>query len=85
MFERLHTAITDTVTEFQSHRELTRAIKARIASGDQEAVEAFRTGTLAAALTWRGCCARGEEVARYVRLVLDADGTADRLAWLRRP
>ncbi|MGW7445004.1 hypothetical protein [Kitasatospora sp. NPDC054795] len=32
-----------------------------------------------------GCCARGEEVARYVQLVLDADGTADRLAWLRRP
>ncbi|MFD5433730.1 hypothetical protein ACFWJ4_16465 [Kitasatospora sp. NPDC127067] len=81
MLERLR----DAVTEFLDHREFTRDIKAQIEAGDQEAAEAFRTGTFAAAFTWSGCCARGEEVARYVRLVLDADGTADRVAWLRRP
>ncbi|WBP91981.1 hypothetical protein [Kitasatospora cathayae] len=84
MFERLRRVISDTLTELRGHRELTRDIKAQIAGGDQEAAETFRTGTLRAALTWRGCCARGEEVARYVRLVMDADGTADRVAWLHR-
>ncbi|MFE7194016.1 hypothetical protein [Kitasatospora sp. NPDC057541] len=81
MFERLR----DTVTEFRGHRELTREIKARIAAGDREAAAAFRTGTLAAVFTWRGLCARGEEVSHYVRLVMAADGAADRVAWLRRP
>ncbi|MFE4399105.1 MULTISPECIES: hypothetical protein [Streptomycetaceae] len=83
MLKRLRSFFTDTITEFQGHREFTRGIKARITGGDQEAAEAFRTGTLAAVFTRRGCLARGEEVARYVRLVLAADGTADRVAWLR--
>jgi len=81
MFERLR----DTLTEFQGHREFTRDIKARIVGGDQEAATAFRTGTLAATFTWRGLCARGEEVSHYVGLVMAADGNADRVAWLRRP
>ncbi|MET8624714.1 hypothetical protein ABZW30_13310 [Kitasatospora sp. NPDC004669] len=42
MFERLRSAVCDTVVEFQGHR------------------------------------------ARYVRLVMDADGNADRVAWLHR-
>ena len=84
MFERLRDVVTDTVTEFLGHRELSRGIKARIAAGDLEAADAFHIGTFAAAFTWRGCCARGEEVAHYVRLVMDADGSADRVAWLRR-
>ncbi|GAA2984501.1 hypothetical protein GCM10010519_18660 [Streptomyces lactacystinicus] len=84
MFERLRKAATGTVTEIAGHRELTRDIKAAVAAGDQEAAEAFRTGTLAAALTTRGRDARGEEISDYVGKVVDADGNADRVRWLHR-
>ncbi|MFF2752075.1 hypothetical protein ACFVVA_41885 [Kitasatospora sp. NPDC058048] len=85
MFERLRKTAADTVTEIAGHRGFTRDIKATIAGGDQEAAEAFRTGTVAAALTTRGRDARGEEISDYVGKVLAADdGNADRLRWLHR-
>ncbi|WP_404870973.1 hypothetical protein ACI1MP_37615 (plasmid) [Kitasatospora griseola] len=74
--------VRDTVTEVRDHRRFTRTITARIASGDQDAADTFRTGTLAAALTRRGHTARGQEVTQYVQRVLDTDGAPDRTAWL---
>ncbi|MGW7582762.1 hypothetical protein ACWGKU_29425 [Kitasatospora sp. NPDC054768] len=84
MFERLRKAVTDTVVEVKGHREFTRDIKAAVKSGDREAAEVFRTGSLAAALTTRGLDARGEEITTYVDKVIAADGSPDRVLWLRR-
>ncbi|WP_371484854.1 hypothetical protein [Kitasatospora sp. NBC_00315] len=84
MFERLRSAVTDTVIELTGQREFTRDIKAQAATGDREAAATFRTGTLAAALTGRGRDARGQEVVDYVQQVIDTDGDATRVGWLHR-
>ncbi|WP_380286559.1 hypothetical protein [Kitasatospora purpeofusca] len=85
MFERLRAAVADTVTEVAGHREFSRDIRQAVASGDQEAAQAFRTGTVAAALTSRGRDARGQEVLDYVQAVKRADGgSAARAGWLHR-
>ncbi|GLW73688.1 hypothetical protein Kpho02_59860 [Kitasatospora phosalacinea] len=84
MLDRLRHFVSDTVTEVQDHRRFTRDIKQQVADGDRDAAEAFRTGTLAAALTRRGRDARGREVVAYVQQVLDADGRPDRIGWLHR-
>lgn len=80
----LFSRITDTATEVTGHAGLTRDIKRAIKSGDREAAASFRTGTLAAALTAKGCDARGDEVSEYVQKVLAADGDVSRVGWLRR-
>ncbi|MER5353422.1 hypothetical protein ABT093_24190 [Kitasatospora sp. NPDC002551] len=85
MFERLRAVVADTVTEVAGHRQLTKEIRQAVASGDQEAAQAFRTGTAAAALTARGRDARGQEVVDYVQAVKRADGgSAARAGWLHR-
>lgn len=93
MFERLRSAVIDTVIELRGQSEFTRDIKAQAATGDREAAAAFRTGTLAAAfrtgtlaaaLTSRGRDARGREVVDYVQQVIDTDGSATRVGWLHR-
>ncbi|MGW2507859.1 hypothetical protein ACWC0A_00275 [Streptomyces scopuliridis] len=83
MLRRLLNTVTDTATELRGHAELSRDIRDAIASGDQEAKETFRTGTLAAALTSKGRDARGEEVCEYVEKAAAA-GDTDRIGWLRR-
>ncbi|MFE2633953.1 hypothetical protein ACFXKF_04025 [Streptomyces scopuliridis] len=75
--------LLDAATEIKGHRELTRDINKAKASGDQDAQDTFRTGTLAAALTSTGRDARGEEVCKYVEKVAAA-GDTDRIGWLRR-
>ncbi|WP_405461608.1 hypothetical protein OG786_29310 [Streptomyces sp. NBC_00101] len=80
----LFNRITDVVTEVGGHTALTRDIRRAVDAGDEEAAATFRTGTLAAALTTKGCVARGEEVAAYVGKVVAADGDGRRAGWLRR-
>ncbi|MGW2401786.1 hypothetical protein ACWCYY_35055 [Kitasatospora sp. NPDC001664] len=85
MFEKLRAAVTGTVIDLTGQHQFTKDIKAQIAGGDQEAAAAFRTGTLAAALTERGREARGQEVVDYVQAVQQADGgSADRVSWFFR-
>ncbi|MET8378010.1 hypothetical protein [Streptomyces microflavus] len=76
--------ITDTVTEVSGHAGLTKDIRRAVKGGDQEAASTFRTGTLAAALTTKGCNARGQEVVDYVEQVVAADGDGRRAGWLNR-
>ncbi|MFI2214950.1 hypothetical protein [Streptomyces sp. NPDC020141] len=82
MFRRLR----DTVTEVQGHRRLTRGITEAVASGDQEARDAFTsgTGTLAAALTRRGRDRRGAEIYDYGTRVAAAGGGPERVHRLAR-
>lgn len=80
----LFTRITDTATEVSGHASLTKDIRNAVKSGDQEAAATFRTGTLAAALTAKGCNARGQEVVAYVEKVVAADGDGRRAGWLNR-
>lgn len=76
--------ITGTATEVTGHAGLTRDIRNAVKGGDQEAAATFRTGTLAAALTTKGCNARGQEVVAYVEKVVAADGDSRRASWLTR-
>ena len=80
----LFARIADTATEISGHAALTKDIREAVKSGDQEAASTFRTGTLKAALTTKGCNARGEEVVAYVEKVVAADGDGRRTGWLRR-
>ncbi|MER6601159.1 hypothetical protein [Streptomyces parvus] len=80
----LFTRITDTATEVGGHAALTKDIRRAVQGGDQEAAATFRTGTLAAALTTKGCNARGREVVDYVEKVVAADGNSRRAGWLNR-
>ncbi|MEV6854748.1 hypothetical protein AB0M89_13175 [Streptomyces microflavus] len=80
----LFSRISDTATEVSGHAGLTKDIRNAVKGGDQEAAATFRTGTLAAALTTRGCNARGEEVVAYVEKVVAADGDGRRVGWLNR-
>ncbi|WP_405506387.1 hypothetical protein OG323_06225 [Streptomyces cyaneofuscatus] len=80
----LFTRITDTAAEVTGHAALTRDIRNAVEGGDQEAAATFRTGTLAAALTTKGCNARGQEVADYVEKVVAVDGDGRRAGWLNR-
>ncbi|MFH9765151.1 hypothetical protein ACH4N4_30540 [Streptomyces microflavus] len=80
----LFSRITDTATEVTGHASLTRDIRRAVKGGDQEAAATFRTGTLAAALTTKGCHARGQEVVAYVEKVVAADGDGRRTGWLNR-
>ncbi|MFJ3089060.1 hypothetical protein [Streptomyces sp. NPDC086838] len=80
----LFTRISDAATEVSGHAGLTKDIRKAVKRGDQEAASTFRTGTLAAALTAKGCNARGEEVVAYVEKVVAADGDGQRTGWLRR-
>ncbi|MGW9245771.1 hypothetical protein [Streptomyces badius] len=80
----LFTRITDTATEVGGHAGLTKDIRKAVQGGDQEAAATFRTGTLAAALTTKGCNARGQEVADYVDKVVAVDGDSRRASWLNR-
>ncbi|MFI5739155.1 hypothetical protein ACIA9I_12370 [Streptomyces anulatus] len=80
----LFSRITDTATEVSGHAGLTKDIRKAVKGGDQEAAATFRTGTLAAALTAKGCNARGEEVVAYVEKVVAADGDGRRAGWLNR-
>lgn len=80
----LFSRITDTATEVTGHAALTKDIRNAVKGGDREAAATFRTGTLAAALTTKGCNARGQEVAAYVEKVVAADGDGRRAGWLNR-
>ncbi|MEU5161240.1 hypothetical protein AB0G74_16760 [Streptomyces sp. NPDC020875] len=82
MFRRLR----DTVNEVQGHQRLTRGTSEAIESGDQEARAAFTsgTGTLAAALTRRGCDTRGAEVCDYGTRVAAVGGGPERVHRLAR-
>ncbi|MGC4925577.1 hypothetical protein [Streptomyces sp. DT117] len=80
----LFNRIADTATEVTGHAGLTRDIRNAVKGGDQEAAATFRTGTLAAALTTKGCNARGQEVVAYVEKVVAADGDGRRTGWLNR-
>ncbi|MFD3638235.1 hypothetical protein [Streptomyces griseus] len=80
----LFSRISDTRAEVSGHAGLTRDIREAVKGGDQEAASTFRTGTLAAALTSKGCNARGQEVADYVEKVVAADGDSRRAGWLNR-
>ncbi|MFF3998566.1 hypothetical protein ACFYX8_35320 [Streptomyces cyaneofuscatus] len=80
----LFSRIADTATEVSGHAGLTRDIRRAVKGGDQEAAATFRTGTLAAALTAKGCNARGQEVVAYVEKVVAADGDGRRACWLNR-
>lgn len=80
----LFNRITDTAAEVSGHASLTKDIRKAVKGGDQEAAATFRTGTLAAALTSKGCNARGEEVVAYVEKVVAADGDGRRAGWLNR-
>ncbi|MGW6288877.1 hypothetical protein [Streptomyces sp. NPDC055107] len=75
---------TDTAAEVSGHAGLTKDIRNAVRGGDREAAATFRTGTLAAALTTKGCNARGQEVADYVQKVVAADGDSRRAGWLTR-
>lgn len=81
---RLFTRITDTATEVSGHAALTKDIRKAVEGGDEEAASTFRTGTLAAALTTKGCNARGQEVVAYVEKVVAVDGDSQRADWLNR-
>lgn len=80
----LFSRITDTATEVSGHAALTKDIRGAVRGGDEEAAATFRTGTLAAALTTRGCTARGQEVVAYVEKVVAVDGDGRRAGWLNR-
>ncbi|WP_330449736.1 hypothetical protein [Streptomyces anulatus] len=80
----LFNRITDTATEVSGHAGLTKDIRKAVKGGDEEAAATFRTGTLAAALTTKGCNARGQEVVAYVEKVVAADGDGRRAGWLNR-
>ncbi|MFJ6238827.1 hypothetical protein ACIQH0_32650 [Streptomyces griseus] len=80
----LFSRISDTRAEVRGHAGLTKDIREAVKGGDEEAAATFRTGTLSAALTSKGCNARGQEVADYVDRVVAADGDSRRAGWLNR-
>ncbi|MEV5279704.1 hypothetical protein ACFYMW_25560 [Streptomyces sp. NPDC006692] len=69
----LPTWIADLSVELAGHWQISRAIDRAFAAEDPQALAVFRTGAIAATFTRRGRNARGEELAEYARLVMDAD------------
>ncbi|MGW2421350.1 hypothetical protein ACWC0C_19250 [Streptomyces sp. NPDC001709] len=73
MMRLLPTWITDVVVDFIGHWRISRAIDRAFAAEDPQALTVFRTGAFAATFTRQGRKARGEELAKYARLVMATD------------
>lgn len=77
--------IRDLAIEAKGSRDITRNIREAIENGDEEAIEAFTSGTgVLRGMTLDGMVVRGEEIARYGELVAAKDGNGARVRHICR-